>query len=51
MVRSKNFGSDHFAMYYEIHHKKKVQTPKNPKLNGDEKGEIEELIENGKDNQ
>ncbi len=48
MVRSKNFGSDHFAMYYEIHHKKKVQTPKNPKLNGDDKEEIEELIENGK---
>ncbi len=51
MVRSKNFGSDHFAMYYEIHHKKKVETPKNPKLNGDDKEEIEELIENGKDNQ
>ena len=51
MVRSKNFGSDHFAMYYEIHHKKKVQTPKNPKLNGDDKEEVEELIENGKDNQ
>ncbi len=30
MVRSKNFGSDHFAMYYEIKHKKKVHTPKNP---------------------
>ncbi len=51
MVRSKNFGSDHFAMYYEIFHKKKVQTPKNPKLNGEQKEEIEELIENGKDNQ
>lgn len=48
MIRSKNFGSDHFAMYYEIHHKKKVETPKNPKLNGDNKAEIEELIENGK---
>lgn len=51
MVRSKNFGSDHFAMYYEIHQQNKVQTPKNPKLNGDDKEEIEELIENGKDNQ
>src|SRR5690606_30699492 len=51
MVRSKNFGSDHFAMYYEIFHKKKDQTTKNPKLNGDQKEEIEELIENGKDNQ
>lgn len=48
MVRSKNFGSDHFAMYYEIYHKKKVQTPKNPKLNGDEKEEIDDLIESGK---
>ena len=50
MIRSKNFGSDHFAMYYEIHHKKKAGTPKNPKLNGDEKDEIEELIEEGKNN-
>lgn len=50
MIRSNNFGSDHFAMYYEIHHKKKVQTPENPKLNGDEKAEIEELIEQGKNN-
>ncbi|MGO3181220.1 MAG: endonuclease/exonuclease/phosphatase family protein [Aequorivita sp.] len=48
MIRSKNFGSDHFAMYYEIHHKKKVETPKNPKLNGDEKAEVEELIDEGK---
>ncbi len=48
MVRTKNFGSDHFAMYYEIHHKNKASNPKNPKLNGDEKEEIEELIENGK---
>ncbi|MDN3724475.1 endonuclease/exonuclease/phosphatase family protein [Aequorivita sp. SDUM287046] len=51
MVRSKNFGSDHFAMYYEIHHKKNKPTPKNPKMNGDDKDEVEELIENGKDNQ
>lgn len=48
MIRSKNFGSDHYAMYYEIHHKQKAKTPKNPKLNGDEKEEIDELIENGK---
>ena len=47
MVRSKNFGSDHFAMYYEIHHKNNSQTPKNPKLNGDDKEEVKELIENG----
>lgn len=50
MVRSKNFGSDHFAMYYEIHHKRKVETPKNPKLNGDEKEEVDELVEEGKQN-
>ena len=50
MERSKNFGSDHFAMYYEIHHKKKVSTPDNPKMNGEEKEEVEELIEKGKNN-
>jgi len=48
MVRAKNFGSDHFAMYYEIHYTKKAQTPKNHTLNGEEKEEIEELIEDGK---
>ncbi len=50
MERSKNFGSDHFAMYYEIHHKKHVSTPKNPKMNGEDKEEVEELIEEGKNN-
>lgn len=50
MVRSKNFGSDHFAMYYEIFHEKKVETPKNPKLNGNEKEEIEVLIKEGNGN-
>src|SRR5690554_5696441 len=50
MKRSKNFGSDHFAMYYEIHHKKKVSTPKNPKMNGEEKKEVAELIDEGKSN-
>ncbi|MCH2489239.1 MAG: endonuclease/exonuclease/phosphatase family protein [Flavobacteriales bacterium] len=49
MERSQYFGSDHFGMYYEIHLKKKVQTPPNPKLNGDEKEAIEEFIEDGKD--
>ncbi len=49
MTRSKNFGSDHYAMYYEIHHKKKVQTPPNPILNREEKKEIDELIEEGKE--
>src|SRR5690606_29125944 len=50
MIRSKNFGSDHFAMYYEIFQKKQKSTPKNPKLNGDDKEEIEELIKEGKNN-
>lgn len=50
MIRSKYFGSDHFAMYYEIHHKKNVSTPKNPKMNGDDKEEVEEIIEEGKNN-
>ena len=47
----KNLGSDHFAMYYKIYHKKKAETSKNSKLNGDEKEEIEELIEEGENNQ
>ncbi|WP_347374061.1 endonuclease/exonuclease/phosphatase family protein [Aequorivita sp. Q41] len=50
MVRSTYFGSDHYAMYYEIHHKKKVETPPNPKMNGDDKNEVETLIEKGKEN-
>ncbi len=45
MVRTKHFGSDHFGMYYEIHLKKKAVTPPKPKLNGDEKEEIKELID------
>ena len=49
MQRSKYFGSDHYAMYYEIHHKQNTETPRNPKLNGDDKSEIEQLIEEGKD--
>ena len=44
MTRTEYFGSDHFGMYYEIFHKKKAVTPPNPKLNGDEKAEIEDLI-------
>lgn len=50
MKRSKNFGSDHFAMYYEIHHKAKKQTPNNPKINGEDQKNIEELIDEGKNN-
>lgn len=48
MIRTENFDSDHFGMYYEVFHKKKVQTPPNPKLNGDDKKEIEDLIQKAK---
>ncbi len=47
MQRSKFFGSDHFAMYYEIHYNFSTPTPPKPRLNGDEKKEVEEIIENG----
>lgn len=50
MERSQNFGSDHYAMYYEIHHKKNFSTPNNPKLDKEEKEEVAELIEEGKNN-
>ena len=48
IIRTKNFGSDHFAMYYEIHHKTGKQPHTKGKLNGDEKEEVEEKIEKGK---
>lgn len=47
MERSNFFGSDHFAMYYEIHYNLNMPQPAKPKLNGDEKKEVEEIIENG----
>lgn len=47
MKRTKNFGSDHFGMYYEIHLKKKAKSTPKPTLNGDEKEEIDELISQG----
>lgn len=49
MVRSNYFGSDHYAMYYEIHHKKNVFTPKNPTMDHEEKEEVKEIIEEGKE--
>lgn len=48
MERSENFGSDHFAIYYEIHHKKQAETPDIPKLNGNDKVEIESYIDEAK---
>lgn len=44
MKRTKNFGSDHFGMYYEIHLKKNPQNTTNPTLQKEAKEEIEELI-------
>ncbi|AVI51001.1 endonuclease [Pukyongia salina] len=44
MTRSQYFGSDHFAMYYEIHYKASQETPENPDLTVEEVEEVEELI-------
>lgn len=49
MVRTENFGSDHFGMYYEIHHKTNKKPSTKGKLNGDEKEEVEEKIKEGKE--
>ncbi len=50
MIRSNYFGSDHYAMYYEIHHNKHISTPKNPKIKGEEKKEVDEIIQKGVNN-
>jgi len=50
MERSKYFGSDHYAMYYEIHHKRNAPLPESPKIDGEEKEEVEEIVEEGKRN-
>lgn len=47
MQRSGFFGSDHFAMYYEIHYNYNAKTPSKPKLDEDEKEDVKEIIENG----
>jgi endonuclease/exonuclease/phosphatase (EEP) superfamily protein YafD len=44
MKRTKNFGSDHFGMYYEIHLKKKVQNKPKPELDTEEKVSIKEIL-------
>ncbi|PKA82568.1 endonuclease/exonuclease/phosphatase (EEP) superfamily protein YafD [Ulvibacter sp. MAR_2010_11] len=49
MVRTPNFGSDHFGMYYEIHLKKNDSTPSTSQLNGDEKEEVSEIIDKASD--
>ncbi len=50
MELTSNFGSDHFGVYYEIHHKKREKPDTNGKLDAEETVEVEEKIENGKEN-
>ncbi|GER58265.1 endonuclease/exonuclease/phosphatase family protein [Patiriisocius marinus] len=45
MERSENFGSDHFAMFYEIKRKKKVVTTPDPKLHEEDIELIDTIIE------
>lgn len=47
MIRSRNFDSDHFGMYYEIHHRKNKKTTTSGPINPDEKEDVETIIENG----
>jgi len=49
MTRSQYFGSDHFAMYYEIYYKKNEPIPTNPDLSGDDHKEVDALIERAED--
>ncbi|EDM45122.1 YD repeat [unidentified eubacterium SCB49] len=49
MERSKNFGSDHFAMYYEIQLKQKKKTPDTPIINQEDKKVVKDIINNIKD--
>lgn len=44
MKRTKNFGSDHFGMYYEIHLKNKKMVAPKPKLTREEKEKIKDFI-------
>jgi len=45
MERTKNFGSDHFGMYYEIYHKKKAKSRPKTKLNGDDREYVGEILD------
>lgn len=45
MERSKNFGSDHFGMYYEIHYKKKVVTKAKTKLDQEDREFVDEIMD------
>ncbi len=48
MERTPEFGSDHFAMYYEIHLAKGAPKP-DPELEPEEEQEVDEIIEEGKE--
>ncbi|WP_172966836.1 endonuclease/exonuclease/phosphatase family protein [Patiriisocius marinistellae] len=45
MKRTRFFGSDHFGMYYEIHSKKKIKTPKTQPLENEDNEKVEEILE------
>ena len=45
MERTKNFGSDHFGMYYEIHHKKKTKIRPKKQLNTEDSEFVAEIME------
>ncbi|WP_121906421.1 endonuclease/exonuclease/phosphatase family protein [Ulvibacter antarcticus] len=47
MVRTRNFDSDHFGMYYEIHHKKNENASTSGTITSQEKADIKTLINNG----
>lgn len=48
MTRSRNFDSDHFGMYYEIHHRKNKATTTSGSITSEEKADVDTLIENGR---
>jgi endonuclease/exonuclease/phosphatase (EEP) superfamily protein YafD len=47
MERSENYGSDHFAMYYEIYHKTGAATDTNGEITAEDQEDIDEIIEDG----
>ncbi|NND87886.1 MAG: endonuclease [Flavobacteriaceae bacterium] len=49
MERSAYFDSDHFAMYYEIHHKTGIAADTRGHLDNEEKEEVEEKIDEGEE--
>jgi endonuclease/exonuclease/phosphatase (EEP) superfamily protein YafD len=45
MERTKNFGSDHFGMYYEIHYKKKAPITTKTKLDEEDKELVNDIMD------